>query len=154
MICKVVYHGSQEYQQAVELRRQVLRFPLGLDFTTEQLDSEIDSFHFVGDVEGIVLATAMANPLDIEVIKIRQVAVSQSQQGKGYGRDIMLFVEEWASQMEYKTVVLHARGVVVDFYLKLGYELFDDPFEEVGIPHRKMRKFLGARLPDRIGELE
>ncbi len=154
MICKVVYHGSQEYQQAVELRRQVLRLPLGLDFTVEQLDSEIDSFHFVGDVEGIVLATAMATPLDIEIIKIRQVAVSQSQQGKGFGRDIMLFTEEWASQMEYKTVVLHARATVVDFYLKLGYELFDEPFEEVGIPHRKMRKFLGAGLPDRIEELE
>ena len=144
MICKVVYHGSQEYQQAVELRRQVLRLPLGLDFTAEQLDSEIDSFHFVGDVEGIVLATAMATPLDTEVIKVRQVAVSQSQQGKGYGRDIMLFTEEWATQMEYKTVVLHARATVVDFYLKLGYELFDEPFEEVGIPHRKMRKALGG----------
>ncbi len=154
MICKVVYHASREYQQAVELRRQVLRLPLGLDFTVEQLDSEIDSFHFVGGVEGIVLATAMATPLDIEVIKIRQVAVSQSQQGKGYGREIMLFTEEWATQMEYKTVVLHAREVVVDFYLRLDYELFDEPFEEVGIPHRKMRKFLGARLPDRIAELE
>ncbi len=154
MICKVVYHASQEYQQAVELRRQVLRLPLGLDFTVEQLDSEIDSFHFVGGVEAIVLATAMATPLDIEIIKIRQVAVSQSQQGKGFGRDIMLFTEEWASQMEYKTVVLHARATVVDFYLKLGYELFDEPFEEVGIPHRKMRKFLGAGLPDRIEELE
>ncbi len=154
MICKVVYHASQEYQQAVELRRQVLRLPLGLDFTVEQLDSEIDSFHFVGGVEGIVLATAMATPLNIEIIKIRQVAVSQSRQGKGFGRDIMLFTEEWASQMEYKTVVLHARATVVDFYLKLGYELFDEPFEEVGIPHRKMRKFLGASPPGRIEELE
>jgi predicted GNAT family N-acyltransferase len=140
MICRVVYHGSQEYQQAVELRRQVLRLPLGLDFTKEQLESEIDSFHFIGDVEGIVLATAMATPLDIENVKIRQVTVSQSQQGKGYGRDIMLFAEDWASQMEFKTVVLHARAAVVDFYLKLGYEAFDEPFEEVGIPHRKMRK--------------
>jgi predicted GNAT family N-acyltransferase len=143
MTCKLVYHGSQEYHQAVELRRQVLRFPLGLDFTTEQLESEIDSFHFVGDVEGIVLATAMATPQDIEVIKIRQVAVSQTQQGKGFGQEIMLFAEGWATQMEYKTVVLHAREVVVEFYLKLGYELFDEPFEEVGIPHRKMRKSLG-----------
>ena len=130
--------------QAVELRRQVLRLPLGLDFTEEQLGSEIDSFHFIGEVEGIVLATAIATPIDLENVKIRQVAVSKSQQGKGYGRDIMLFAEEWAKELEYKTIVLHAREVVVNFYLKLGYELFDEPFEEVGIPHRKMRKHVGA----------
>jgi predicted GNAT family N-acyltransferase len=142
MNCRVVYHDSQEYLQAVELRRQVLRLPLGLDFTPEQLASEIDSFHFVGEVEGIVLATAIATPIDLETVKIRQVAVSQSQQGKGFGREIMLFAEEWAAGNGYKSVVLHAREVVVDFYLKLSYELFDEPFEEVGIPHRKMRKQL------------
>lgn len=142
MNCRLVGHGSSEYLQAVELRRQVLRLPLGLDFTEEQLASEIDSFHFVGDVEGFVLATAIATPIDLETVKIRQVAVSQTQQGKGYGRDIMLCAEDWAREMEYKSVILHARAAVTDFYLKLGYELFDEPFEEVGIPHRKMRKSL------------
>lgn len=148
MNCYEVGHGSQEYKQAVELRRQVLRLPLGLDFTEEQLASEIDSFHFVGEVEGIVLATAMATPIDLEKVKIRQVAVSQSQQGKGYGREIMLFAEQWATALEYKQIVLHAREAVVDFYLALGYELFDEPFEEVGIPHRKMRKNLGTRAEE------
>lgn len=140
--CRCVGHESPEYWQAVELRRQVLRLPLGLDFTSEQLASEIDSFHFIGAIEGIVMATAIATPIDLADVKIRQVAVSTSQHGKGYGRDIMLCAEEWATQMEYKSVVLHARAPVVNFYLKLGYELYDEPFEEVGIPHRKMRKQL------------
>lgn len=145
MICRVVGHGSNEYWQAVELRRQVLRLPLGLDFTPEQLASEIDSFHFVGDVEGFVVACAIATPIDLENVKIRQVAVSKSLQGKGYGRDIMLGAEDWAREMEYKQVVLHARAVVVEFYLKLGYEMVGDGFEEVGIPHRKMVKSLSQR---------
>jgi predicted GNAT family N-acyltransferase len=144
MICRVTDHNSQEYWQAVELRRQVLRFPLGLDFTDQQLAEETDTVHFIGEVDGIVLATALATPIDKETIKIRQVAVSQSQQGKGYGRDVMLFAEDWAAKQGFNVAVLNARATVVDFYLKLSYELFDEPFEEVGIPHRKMRKPIGG----------
>ena len=36
-------------------------------------------------------------------------------------------------------IALHARESAVPFYLALGYGLVGEPFEEVGIPHRKMR---------------
>jgi predicted GNAT family N-acyltransferase len=41
-------------------------------------------------------------------------------------------------------MVLHARDTAVPFYEALGYEAFDDPFVEVAIPHRKMRKALAG----------
>ena len=44
---QTVLHGSLEYQAAVELRRRVLRRPLGLDFTEEELRAEEDQVHFV-----------------------------------------------------------------------------------------------------------
>ena len=128
MIGKVVGHDSPEYWLAVELRHEVLRKPLGLNFTDEQLASEINSFHFVGEIDGTVLATAMATPIDLQAVKIRQVAVNSGEQGKGYGREIMGFAEDWATAMQYKGIVLHARAAVVEFYLKLGYEFFDEPF--------------------------
>jgi predicted GNAT family N-acyltransferase len=42
----------------------------------------------------------------------------------------------------YKRVYLHARQYAVDFYEKLGYSTFGEPFDEVSIPHRHMQKFL------------
>jgi predicted GNAT family N-acyltransferase len=39
-------------------------------------------------------------------------------------------------------MVLNARDTAIPFYLHLGYELVGEPFVEVGIPHRKMRKAL------------
>jgi predicted GNAT family N-acyltransferase len=39
-------------------------------------------------------------------------------------------------------MILHAREAAVPFYLKLGYALAGEPFEEVGIPHRAMEKTL------------
>lgn len=35
-------------------------------------------------------------------------------------------------------LVLHSREGVVSFYGKLGFTVVGEPFEEVGIPHRRM----------------
>ena len=142
MPCRVIEHDSPDYYRAVQLRREVLRFPLGMDYTPEQLASEDDSMHFILELDGNVVASAMATPYDDETIKVRQVAVEGTMQGKGLGREIMFYVEDWAKSQGYLESMLHARQVAVEFYLRIGYEIFDEPFEEVGIPHRKMRKAL------------
>ena len=41
-----------------------------------------------------------------------------------------------------REVVLHARDHAIGFYARLGYAPFGEPYEEVGIPHRNMRKTL------------
>ena len=41
-----------------------------------------------------------------------------------------------------REVTLHARANVVGFYERLGYSAQGDPFLEVGIPHRHMRRAL------------
>ncbi|MBS1701877.1 MAG: GNAT family N-acetyltransferase [Armatimonadetes bacterium] len=142
MNCLIVAHESPEYWAAVELRRQVLRFPLGMDYTPEQLASESDSTHFAILDGAVAVATAMATPYTNEIVKIRQVAVDPSRQGQGLGRQVMFYAEDWSRAEGFAEAVLHARQVAVDFYLRIGYEIFDEPFEEVGIPHRKMRKRL------------
>src|SRR5688572_32004491 len=38
MALKIIDHGSREYQQMVQLRNDILRRPLGLQFTPEELD--------------------------------------------------------------------------------------------------------------------
>jgi hypothetical protein len=42
----------------------------------------------------------------------------------------------------YFRIYLHARGYAVDFYLQQGYEVFGEDFEEVGIPHKHVQKYL------------
>ena len=142
MIFQVVQHNSPEYWSAVELRREVLRRPLGLEFSEQELAAESPNLHCVLLDSDEVIASATGTDLGDGQIKIRQVAVQSGLQGQGFGRNIMLFAEDQARARGYEMVVLHARAVVVDFYLKLGYELFEEPFVEVGIPHRKMRKSL------------
>lgn len=137
----ILVHGSPEYWATVELRRQVLRRPLGLDFTPEELAAEKGEIQIAILDKGEALATLSLVPHEAEM-KMRQVAVAEGQQGKGLGRRLVTASEEFARGRGVHKMVLHARETAVPFYLALGYDLVGNSFEEVGIPHRKMEKFL------------
>jgi predicted GNAT family N-acyltransferase len=136
MTFREVSYGSPEYLAAVELRRRVLRVPLGLDFSSEELASEANQRHFVLEEDGDVLATLTYVAYE-GGFKMRQVAVSPDRQGRGLGKRLVLDSE---SAVQPEEITLHARVTAVPFYERLGYEVLGEPFEEVGIPHHKMGK--------------
>ena len=43
MALKILDHGSPEYRQMVKLRDDILRKPLGLGFSSEELEKEKDN---------------------------------------------------------------------------------------------------------------
>jgi len=153
--CRLVVHGSAEYDATVALRYEVLRKPLGLDFTPEQLAAEVTDLHCAlwalgappddaprqGGVPEL-LACLVLTPQSDGEIKMRQVAVQASHQGKGLGRILVEFSEATARAHGFTRMVLNARDTAVDFYLRLGYRIEGEPFTEVTIPHRRMAKSL------------
>jgi predicted GNAT family N-acyltransferase len=141
MDCLAVNHFSLEYWQTVELRYQILRLPLQLDFTYQELRQESDSYHLmvVADNQAIMACLVM-KPNNATEIKMRQVAVADLWQGKGIGKILVKYSEDFSQKLGYQLISLHARETAVPFYLKLGYEIIGEKFEEVGIPHFKMMK--------------
>lgn len=135
-------HGSPEYQALVALRRAILRLPLGLDFTDEQLAAEATDIHLGAYGQGQLMGGLILTPLSSSTLKMRQVAVAESAQQAGVGTALVRRSEELARGLGYHTLVLNARETAVPFYLKLGYALVGEPFVEVGIPHRAMQKHL------------
>lgn len=134
--------GSPEYAISIALRDRILRQPLGLYFSPEQLAQEAQEFH-LGYWEGNqLLGCLVLKPLDAYVVKMRQVAVAENQQNKGIGTALVAFAEEFAREHLFRKMVLHARETAVDFYLQKGYTLVGEPFTEVSIPHRAMEKSL------------
>jgi predicted GNAT family N-acyltransferase len=135
-------HASPEYALEVQLRNLVLRAPLGLALTEEELAQDVHNIHigaFRGDT---LIGCLLLLPMDEKRMKVRQVAVSPSAQGLGLGRQLMDFAEALALSAGFREMSLHARESVVKFYLKSGYEIDGEPFVEVSIPHRKMKKNL------------
>lgn len=142
MTCRLVEHGSSEYEATVALRYEVLRRPLGLEFSPEQLAAESSDLHCTLWDDAELVGCLVLTPLNEREIKMRQVAIHPDRQGQGLGRELVEFCEDEARKLGFVEMVLHARDTAVPFYLRLGYELEGDPFTEVGIPHRKMRKML------------
>jgi len=135
-------YRSDRWHDLVELRREVLRKPLGLDFSEQDLASESECLFMCALMDERVVGTLQYRILDAEVVKMCQVAVRPEFQGQGVGASLVERSEEWMRSLGYRIILLHARENAVPFYLKLGYEIVGDPFVEVGIPHRKMSKTL------------
>ncbi|MDE3236225.1 MAG: GNAT family N-acetyltransferase [Bacteroidota bacterium] len=142
MALKLLDHGSEEYEQMVDLRYQILRKPLGLTFSETDLDKEKDDILigcFEDDkLEGCCILTKMGE----DAVRLRQMAVTPSLQGKGIGRVLMVFAENVARDMGYRRILMHARKTAQGFYEKLGYRVCSDEFLEVTIPHYVMEKQL------------
>lgn len=139
---KEIEFASDEYRQTVKLRDEVLRRPLGLTFSAQQLAAEGNDIHLAVLENQAVIACAILTPVDEHRIKMRQVAVAPEMQGTGIGRSLVEFCEQAGKQRGFTEMYLHARAAVVPFYEKSGYCAIGEPFVEVGIPHRAMMKFI------------
>ncbi|HTI09005.1 MAG TPA: GNAT family N-acetyltransferase [Puia sp.] len=143
MALRIIDHGTKEYQQMVNLRNEILRKPLGLALLAEELEKEKEDV-LMGAFEDDdrLLGCCLLTRMDPSTIRLRQMAVPNSMQGKGIGRALMVFAENIARDLGYKRLTMHARKTALGFYQKLGYQVTGDEFLEVTIPHFIMEKVL------------
>lgn len=138
--------ATPEYDDAVRLRYEVLRRPLGLDFTPEQLATEYAQIHLAAYNEaGRLVGYLNLTAVDDDTVQMRQVAVAPTQQSRGVGTELVRHSEWLAQQTGFQRIILHVREPAVPFYARLDYMLVGEPFEEVTIRHRHMEKTLGVQ---------
>ncbi|HEX8277691.1 MAG TPA: GNAT family N-acetyltransferase [Segetibacter sp.] len=142
MPLKIIDHNSKEYKQMVELRRQILRKPLGLDFSQEDLEKEKDDLLIAAYEDDQMLGCCILTETNPTTVRLRQMAVKAGLQGKGIGRVLMQFAENIARDRGYKKLCMHARKTAAGFYERLGYTVAGEEFTEVTIPHYNMEKLL------------
>ena len=142
MALKIIDHGSREYQQMVNLRIDILRKPLGLTFTNEELEKEKEEILIGAFEDEKMLGCCMLIKEGEKTCRLRQMAVLNNLQGKGIGRALMIFAENIARDRGFRKINMHARKTAVGFYERLGYKISGDEFKEVSIPHYVMEKNL------------
>jgi predicted GNAT family N-acyltransferase len=142
MALKIIDHGTPEYRQMADLRNEILRKPLGLSLSPEELSEEKDDIFLAAFEEEQMLACCVLTRMNHTTVRLRQMAVRNDLQGKGIGRVLLTFAENIARDNQYKVLTMHARKTVLDFYKKSGYEAKGDEFEEVNLPHYIMEKVL------------
>jgi predicted GNAT family N-acyltransferase len=142
MALKILDHGSPEYRQMIKLRDDILRKPLGLTFSKDEIENEKENLLIGAFEDEDMLGCCMLVEENSTTIRLRQMAVLNDLQGKGIGRALMQFAENLARDRGYKILSMHARKNVVGFYEKMGYQTKGDEFVEVTIPHYVMEKEL------------
>jgi hypothetical protein len=131
---------SKEYDAAVALRYEVLRKPLGMVYTPEQLAEEATETHVIAVADAKVVGVLLLKRISDTKMKMRQFAVDDAFQGQGIGSALVAFAEDFAIENGFSIITLNARMTAVPFYERLGYDVVGDEFVEVGIPHLRMVK--------------
>jgi predicted GNAT family N-acyltransferase len=136
MALKIIDHGTAEYEQMVRLRDEILRKPLGLGFSKEELEGEKHNLLIAAYEDDMILGCCMLVEENPQTVRLRQMAVPDAYQGKG------IVAENLARDRGYKRITMHARKNAMGFYEKMGYKRLGDEFQEITIPHYVMEKGL------------
>lgn len=142
MALKIIDHGTPEYAQMIKLRDEILRKPLGLTFSSQELEAEKDNMLIAAFDDDKMLGCCMLVEEEPGIVRLRQMAVLNDLQGKGIGRALMNFAENLARDRGFRCVRMHARLNAIGFYEKVGYRKKGDQFLEITIPHFVMEKDL------------
>jgi predicted GNAT family N-acyltransferase len=141
VVFREIAFGTHDYALECRLRDEVLRKPLGLSLSDEDLSGERTQLHFgLFEPGGRMVACVIAAPISENEARIRQMAVSPPHQGKGLGRRVMTEVEAELRRRGFTRFTLRARLSAVGFYEKLGYAAAGGEFVEHGIPHVTMMR--------------
>jgi len=145
LIIKFIPHGGAFYQQMVDLRHELLRKPLKLQFSPVELSKEKHDILIGAFEEKELLGCCILSKLEEHCVKLRQMAVSMNKQKNGVGTALLQFAENHARENGYQLLFMHARETAIQFYEKAGYQICGDCFKEVGIRHYRMEKVLSGK---------
>jgi GNAT superfamily N-acetyltransferase len=124
------------------LRYNILRKPLNLEFTAQELlkdkDDTLIAYFDSEEIVGCVILKKLSN----SSCKFRQMAVAATHQNKGIGKKIIEFAESIAGEQAISCIELNARETAVEFYQKLSYKIVGEAFDEVGLKHYRMEKVI------------
>ena len=97
--------------------------------------------HGILCLEGQPVATGRLVPDSTEdgFAKVGRVAVLSDFRGRGFGKQMMRWLEAQAAELGYRGVRLSAQLHALGFYEELGYSPYGDIFLEASIEHRWMK---------------
>jgi len=108
----------------------------------DDLDAQVThvlAYARAGSAKRDVVGTGRLEPTG----KIGRVAVLPQYRGTGAGVAIMQRLVQLAFERGFTEVYLNAQTYACGFYERLGFRAEGPEFDEVGIPHQRMRRAVG-----------
>ncbi|WP_026080975.1 GNAT family N-acetyltransferase [Paenibacillus sp. PAMC 26794] len=147
MAAEISYVSTEEQlEQALGIRHHVFvieqQVPAEIEIDQYDVISP-DVHHVLLSTDGQAVATGRLIYYSKDTAKMQRIAVLESHRSFGYGRVLLLAMEELARELGLSYSVLDAQCQAQKFYEKLGYEVIsEEPFYDADILHVRMRKNL------------
>ena len=127
-------------QDAMRLRMQVFVREQGIPVDIEADQYDVTSLHAVAlNGLGMCVATGRMLPSgESHVMRIGRMAVARPLRGTQLGRQVLDALVDAARKNGKRRVELHAQRTAESFYLRAGFVVLGEPYEEAGIPHITM----------------
>lgn len=135
------------YLEAIEsiqmIRCIVFQDEQGVDPKLEFDGLDESAVHLLAYLVGEPVGTARIRQLDPQTAKIERLAVLSMVRGFGIGTKLMETALEFIERNNNnQKVIVNAQEYVKNLYEKLGFQAIGEPFDEAGISHLKMIKYL------------
>jgi predicted GNAT family N-acyltransferase len=139
MIKEMVVEFIAEHASEIKrIRETVFSKEQGIDRSLDFDGQDDTAAHVLIDVDGQMVGTGRLLPDG----HIGRVAVLKAFRGSGLGKNIITTLVEVARERSIPRVFLGAQQQAFGFYKKLGFHEYGEPFQEAGLVHVCMEKFL------------
>lgn len=137
---RTVPFGSPEYGEALRIREEVMRRPLGLCLSEEDLKGEETRIHIAGYAGAEQVCGCSLNMVHKRLALIAFFYVRPEYQGQGCGRGMMRFIEAYAAASGVGRLYAEARESARGFYEKCGFRKSGKAYVDTGLRHQDMKK--------------
>lgn len=124
------------FDKAFSIRTEVFVKGLHIDPLLEADEFDDVAQHYLLADDGIPLATARWSVTE-KGVKLERFAVPLTERNKGLGSILLKEVLKDVVLLK-KKIYLHSQYTAVNLYLKNGFVIIGEPFEEAGIKHYYM----------------
>ncbi|MBP6121980.1 GNAT family N-acetyltransferase [Providencia sp.] len=129
------YAAPEIINHAFDLRQQVFTHEQGFPADIDVDEYDENALHVVLYLANQPSAVLRCILCADGLIKVGRVAVLKQHRRKGLGRELMMFVEQYGLENNYKIIGLSAQHTAIEFYHTLGYQTQGEMYDEDGMEH-------------------
>jgi predicted GNAT family N-acyltransferase len=121
------------------IRFNVFVFGQNVPLQEEVDGKDAEALHYLLMIDNHPAGVARVRCMD-HYFKIERVGIEEAYQGKGLGREIMLYIlSDLKALSTFNKVKLSSQTHAIPFYEKLGFSVCSDEYIDAGIQHKDMQ---------------
>lgn len=129
--------SSQVYRDCLVIREDVFVREQNVPIDLE-IEGEEGPMYYCGYFDNQAVSCARVKIESNGAWHVQRVATMQAFRKKGFSSQILKAIIADAKRKNVKEINLGAQDQAQEFYLKLGFKVVGEGFEDAGMPHHKM----------------